>query len=748
MTTRLDRTIRRAGARLKTKTQFGILGNSDGVIRVPDKPGWYFFRPLISTGRYGVAVELPPNEGANFPVQLNMPVEIGVDNTGQTVILGISRIASTSVGLPPSITNPGDPQNTIIFLEQLTPLRGRPSQRVGEELFAEVLPGKVQFEHTYVDFAGGSISFESVWATEGNHLYGIVAIKPDGTLEVAASTEQATSVALDSTDIQGAIEALTYGSMPIKAFKITFGDTALKGNISDGAIDLRYLFSPTNYANNITMAHINSSTFSTVQHMQDVFHSAGWVSYEGGTTDGISDGGGATIDVESGTGLIRIPGTNTSQIQYFDWAAVSGTAIPTDTVRYIGVEYNAGSPQVVVRTTKDWNYLTDFPLGTVVNEDDVIHIKNAPHEVGDHASLMIQFNAGTMPFAYDVVVGGLALSDSAGANRYLSLTAGRLWDGITPFDIPAQDTDPGGAADTMQTYYRTTSPAGEFDFVLTTGVTEWDNDQYDNGSGTLQSMTNNRYANIWVFTDTEDGQIVIVYPQAQFVTEAAARDESLPSQLPARVTTHCKLVARLIFQKTVSGEDDPVDIVSELIMAGGTGSSVTDHNSQGGLQGGTSGEYYHLTAAQHTELTGWTDDSQTANQVLASPDGAPGQLSVRALVGDDIPNLDASKITSGQLLLEQGGTETNLSGSGPGVLQQRTSGAAVTNLQYNFTATAAPTAGDDSGDGYEVGSMWLDVTNNKAYICLDNTLAAAVWVDITGGGGGSNTNDSLIWLSI
>lgn len=48
--------------------------------------------------------------------------------------------------------------------------------------------------------------------------------------------------------------------------------------------------------------------------------------------------------------------------------------------------------------------------------------------------------------------------------------------------------------------------------------------------------------------------------------------------------------------------------------------------------------------------------SQTANKILASPDGASGTPSFRALASGDIPNLAASKITSGQLAVGQGGT--------------------------------------------------------------------------------------------
>lgn len=42
-------------------------------------------------------------------------------------------------------------------------------------------------------------------------------------------------------------------------------------------------------------------------------------------------------------------------------------------------------------------------------------------------------------------------------------------------------------------------------------------------------------------------------------------------------------------------------------------------------------------------------------------------------------------------------------------------------------ATTAPTINDDSGDGYAVGSLWVDVTNDLAYVCVDATAGAAVW---------------------
>jgi len=48
----------------------------------------------------------------------------------------------------------------------------------------------------------------------------------------------------------------------------------------------------------------------------------------------------------------------------------------------------------------------------------------------------------------------------------------------------------------------------------------------------------------------------------------------------------------------------------------------------------------------------------------------------------------------------------------------------VTN---NFTAIVDPGVTDDSGATYGVGSLWVNVTDNKAFIALDVSVGAAIW---------------------
>ncbi len=63
----------------------------------------------------------------------------------------------------------------------------------------------------------------------------------------------------------------------------------------------------------------------------------------------------------------------------------------------------------------------------------------------------------------------------------------------------------------------------------------------------------------------------------------------------------------------------------------------------------------------------------------------------------------------------------------------RLSGGSPAFAKNNTVATAAPAVTNDVDEGYSVGSRWYDITNDVAYVCLDNSDGAAVWKREAGG---------------
>lgn len=47
----------------------------------------------------------------------------------------------------------------------------------------------------------------------------------------------------------------------------------------------------------------------------------------------------------------------------------------------------------------------------------------------------------------------------------------------------------------------------------------------------------------------------------------------------------------------------------------------------------------------------------------------------------------------------------------------------------NYAGGGVPGVGDDSADGYSVGSLWL--YSNDMYVCVDASAGAASWKKIT-----------------
>lgn len=51
--------------------------------------------------------------------------------------------------------------------------------------------------------------------------------------------------------------------------------------------------------------------------------------------------------------------------------------------------------------------------------------------------------------------------------------------------------------------------------------------------------------------------------------------------------------------------------------------------------------------------------------------------------------------------------------------------------ETHVAAAADPAVTDDIADGYSIGSMWINETDDGIFICTDVTAGAAVWKEVT-----------------
>jgi hypothetical protein len=303
----------------------------------------------------------------------------------------------------------------------------------------------------------------------------------------------------------------------------------------------------------------------------------------------VTDIGGGSIAVLGGTGYLRTTPSVVGVITAVTWAAVAGVAIPANTTRYVGVEYNGGAPQVIVRVANTFNGFDDFLLATVYNEAGTVHILEHEQATMDgvHGSYARFF--GNFPLSRAERTGGLIVGDTGVRN--LTMSAGVLYDGLSSLTIAAFDSS---GASLFDYYFRD----GAGGWTKEAAKSQYTSSRYDDGTGVLNALTAAHYGITWWYLES-DSHVVGLYGWGNYATLAEAEDATPPSSVPERITAHGLLIGRTI---VLRGAASATEVESVFSVEFGL-TAVTSHNSLAGLQGGVAGEYYHLTSAQHTDLT-------------------------------------------------------------------------------------------------------------------------------------------------
>ena len=354
------------------------------------------------------------------------------------------------------------------------------------------------------------------------------------------------------------------------------------------------------------------------------------------------------------------------------------TGLTDNDTNYIVVDYNGGTPIYKV-------YNND----SVVNDSSVVlvyivyRLNNFIHvlEFGNYgAGLPNKLNDRilmTDRFGWE---SGLSLGLS-GTTGVVKLTDGVAWNGSyrQPLaTINSQD----------DIFFKNYHSGGTWSYN-TTGNT-LNNTYYDNGTNPVVA-TSGKYLVNWYFRGQEtNDHLYEVYGTDEYDSVADAQLSVEPT-LPELITSHAFLTGRIIVkvgQNTGYTESAFVRVFQST--------QVTNHNDLLGLQGGTSGEYYHLSSTQYNNLAFKNvNNNFSTNQSIVGNLNITGVISGKTTTGINLisgnTSTDLFKLNqtgSGNALMVNGKTVTNK--------LQVTSGA---TLGYLLTSDASGNASWQSNSG-------------------------------------------------
>lgn len=337
--------------------------------------------------------------------------------------------------------------------------------------------------------------------------------------------------------------------------------------------------------NDAEYVNLNTVGIPTYESLQDWFNitqSSGLIC--GGEFTDNTDG---TITVAAGCGIVKTADDILGNTIFFDWPENTNVVLTNNSMNFPYIDYNGGTP--VVSATDDFStvdFTTQFIIGLVYREDTALHILEAGSRRYDFAHrILIQ----------DFEVNGFQRSDGLIINetgtRNFSISEGSFYYISDKHTLVEFDSS---GADTFTYHYRDSG----IGWTEVADQSQIDNFYYDDDSGTLAEIGNNRYGVAWVYQEF-DGDVHVLYGQGSYKL-AEANDAQPPLILPTRLSTFAFVVGKVIIYKNASSFTE-LHSAFDVVF---TPSVIIPHNDTISIQGGTTDEYYHLTSAQHALLTG------------------------------------------------------------------------------------------------------------------------------------------------
>jgi hypothetical protein len=326
--------------------------------------------------------------------------------------------------------------------------------------------------------------------------------------------------------------------------------------------------------------------------------------YAGITSDvTITDNHDGTVTVSTGSVNLFSNSTGTGLVKSYQLSQTSFTLF-TGSSNFVIAQQSASSDTAMYTLTTDSTY----PNGINIVRVAILDI-NASGSVKGNWEVH-DFNPGVLGLALanrtnnkdELLYGfqrqsGLTLfTTSSTISNDFGITAGNVWYG--PNSHILSDISSSNITDT-DTYHWVLSGSGTNSAWYNSNKPGYDNGNYNDPVMGLVPLTPLSWSVNFIYrivSDPDSYDCAIILGSQQFDNEldAANNSQEPSSNLPSMIANLGLLVGSLIVQ---SGSTSPT-----VKMAYGFNfvpSVVTQHNSLLGLQGGTGGQYYHLTDAEY-----------------------------------------------------------------------------------------------------------------------------------------------------
>lgn len=483
-----------------------------------------------------------------------------------------------------------------------------------------------------------------------------------GTLTLNSTTDitKGFIILSDTTKVDNLVEKTLNSGVTIEGVLIKDSGITLVNNVTEFSID------NTLSGNSDLAVPTEKATKEYIDNINVYMLGAGVVS-----GFAITNNGDGTVNVAGGVCYLRSSNADAAPIAKYTVGPSAIIALTNMSNNYVYIDYNGGVPIYAVTVTgatvRD-NENTFIELYEIFRDGTRLYIT-------PHMQRMNNNTRNSQRYIYDLHghsrTSGLMLGETG--TRNITMTTGRVWLKYNYWDVNPKNTSTG---DTYETAYYNGSA-----WVITTGVTQWNNTQYNNIASGLATMTTNRWSfqSFWLMGDNT---LLAVYAQAEYTSQAAAQSAPMLTFLPARIGSHTTYLGRVVFQKSAA----TATFLSPFVILPTIG-AITSHNSLSNLGSDDHTQYAFLAGRSGGQtLIGGTVASN--NLVLQSTsDATRGYINLVDNTKIDGKVAIGTTINANRLL----NISKTVAGTYGTWIEDSASYDAGDNNQYNFYISSSPT---------------------------------------------------------